>query len=151
MGGYHYSRYGTVISTDDLSAVLIIRLVKYTYDWFFKYRNMRNKMSLFIFSLLICSRMYGQIDTTEYEKISKNSLYVELLGSAGYLYNITYDRTVFVKEKNHVSTALGVQCFPKSGGWNRLSFSPQISYFYGVKHHIELGVGMVYYANEEDF
>lgn len=87
------------------------------------------------------------------QKIAKNSIYTEFFGSAVYLYNISYDRIVFAKEKNKVSLALGAQYLPSidSPSDYRLSVSPQINYFRGIKHHFETGIGVAVDFNNGDF
>lgn len=69
-----------------------------------------------------------------------------------YLYNFSYDRIIFTKEKNNVSIGLGTQYFPSSDLVRDyiLSVSPQINYFYGIKHHFETGLGVVYDLNSKD-
>ena len=48
--------------------------------------------------LIVVSTGYGQQAEKSFRQ--KNTLYLELLGNAGYLYNITYDRILFSKNKN---------------------------------------------------
>ena len=84
-------------------------------------------------------------------RINRNSLYFELFGNAGYLYNVTYDRLVLIREKNKMSVGLGCQYFNSSDIDDYIfSISPQISYLYGSKHHLETGLGIAYDFNSHD-
>lgn len=115
-------------------------------------KKMINRLLIIIFSFLIYSRVYGLSEPIEIKNTSKNSVYIELFGNAGYLYNITYDRIIFTKEKNNISAGLGVQYFSSSDIEDFIfSLSPQISYFYGIKHHFETGLGVAYDFNSGDF
>lgn len=76
----------------------------------------------------------------------KNSVYLELFGSGGAVYNLTYDRELHSKDRHHISAALGLQYLPGDFWFYEpiASLSPQLNYYYGKTHHIELGVGAAY-------
>jgi hypothetical protein len=115
-------------------------------------RRIMIKLIISICTIMTFQNINAQ-DNYNNNKISKNSIYFELLGSAGYLYNISYDRIVLTKGKNHISTGLGFQYTPFSSKLTNnpvSSLSPQINYFYGIKHHFETGLGLVYYFNSSD-
>jgi len=102
------------------------------------------KLSLILFCLsfiLLNDNCFAQssIDTLKAEKepIGQHTIYAEGLGSA-YWYSIGYDYTLKLKEKHKLSFNFGVSYF--SG----IFLAPQISYLYGKKHHLELGVGTAY-------
>ncbi|WP_235299804.1 hypothetical protein [Portibacter marinus] len=78
--------------------------------------------------------------------ISKNAVYFELLGSSFYLYNISYDRAIYVRGKNRLSIALGFQVQDPIRLDASNSISPQINYMYGNIHSFETGIGYAYYA-----
>ena len=46
---------------------------------------------------------------TSFDSIKKNSIYVELFGSAGFIYNLTYDRMLLDGDKIRISAAMGFQ------------------------------------------
>lgn len=101
------------------------------------------KIKLAIVSLgFIFSSTYGQKNNST----AYNSIYLELFGNAGYLYNISYDRIMYTKEMSSISIALGFQYFPSSDLANDyiLSISPQVNYLYGIKHHFETGFGAAF-------
>jgi hypothetical protein len=81
----------------------------------------------------------------------KNAVYLELFGSAFAKYNITYDRIIYSKQKRNLSAALGAQYLPiRSERMDRVvSITPQINYFYGIKHHFETGLGLAYFAKDD--
>lgn len=110
------------------------------------------KITILVSTLLLLLQLdcYSQDETPE---IAKNSIYTEFFGSAVYLYNISYDRIVFAKEKNKISLALGAQYLPSSDSPSDYIFSvsPQINYFRGNIHHFETGIGVTVGFNNEDF
>ena len=79
--------------------------------------------------------------------LKKNSVYVELFGSSGVIYNISYDRIIKQKEEYKVSIANGVQYFPFGspvfGEWIT-SLSTQVNMLYGNIHYFETGIGATY-------
>lgn len=85
--------------------------------------------------------------TAQEESSLKNALYLEIFGSAGYIYNVTYDRTVFNRNQDHISLALGTQYFPKGevSDERLVTLSPQVNYFRGRnRHFLELGIGYIF-------
>lgn len=52
-------------------------------------RDMPNRLLILILTLLFCSNNYGQTINQGSKSNSRNTVYGELLGSAGYLYNVT--------------------------------------------------------------
>jgi hypothetical protein len=98
---------------------------------------------IFLFSFVL--NALGQSDSEETKINARNSVFIEILGSAGYLYNITYDRVVFSREQNHISTGLGIQYLPSDLSRDHISsISPQINYFHGTTHHFETGLAVAY-------
>ena len=95
-------------------------------------------------ALLMLLPVKGHAQEKEARQVN-NAVYVELLGNAGYLYNLTYDRTIYTKEKRKFSIAIGAQYLPESSLSNEdlLSTSHQLNLFFGVKHHFETGIGLV--------
>jgi len=95
--------------------------------------------------------VFGQNESDKSK--AKNSVYIEMFGNAGDFYNITYDRLVHSKGNNNISTGLGIQYFPSSdlsAPDDIFSISPQINYFYGIRHHFETGLGLAYDFNSGD-
>jgi hypothetical protein len=81
---------------------------------------------------------------TSFDSIKKNSIYVELAGSAGLFYNVTYDRMLFGGDKIRVSAALGFQYAnlePDLAFESDYTMSPQVNLLFGRKHYVEIGVG----------
>jgi len=76
----------------------------------------------------------------------RNAVFAEFMGSSAFVYNITYDREIWVKENNRVCAAFGAQFFPKQGLLedNLISFSPQISFLRGRVHSLEVGAGVTF-------
>ena len=107
--------------------------------------------TIYLFLFFLTS--YGQIENNEHIDKAKNTIYLEILGNAGYLYNISYDRLLYTKENNNISLGLGAQYLPSSDLSSDyiLSVSPQINYLYGVKHYFETGLGFSYDFNVGDF
>ena len=102
------------------------------------------KLLLVVFCLsfiLLNDNCFAQnsIDTLKAEKkpIGQHTIYAEGLGSA-YWYSIGYDYTLKLKEKHKLSFNFGVNYIFE------MALVPQISYLYGKKHHLELGVGAAY-------
>jgi hypothetical protein len=86
------------------------------------------------------------------QDLSKNSIYGEIFGNAGYLYNLTFDRIVFTKDQKNISIAIGLQYFNSNDIDEPIaSISPQINYFIGKNgHHFETGVGVAFdYLNND--
>jgi hypothetical protein len=108
---------------------------------------------LFIITIFINSFSYAQNQTIEppqRDQVKKNSVYIEGLGSAGAIYNLSYDRIVYQEEQNKFTIAMGMQFLSHSpyndNDWIG-SISPQINYLQGIKHHLELGIGFTYLAS----
>jgi len=74
-------------------------------------------------------------------KVAKNAIYLELFGSALFLYNISYDRVLFSKGIQKVSVALGFQVEDRFDIGAQNSLNPQINYILGKNSALELGVG----------
>ncbi len=96
-------------------------------------------------AILASNMLYAQKDTINE---SSNAVYFELLGSAGYLYNVTYDRVIIARENKKISVALGVQIQDNLNISAQNTISPQINYVFGKKSRLELGFG--YYWHLED-
>jgi hypothetical protein len=79
--------------------------------------------------------------------LARNAIYIEIFGSSGAYYNVGYDRLLVRKDKMSFRGIVGFQYnyldggIPDEGGF---SFAPQMSFLYGNKHHLELGVGLIY-------
>ncbi|QNR25164.1 hypothetical protein [Croceimicrobium hydrocarbonivorans] len=83
--------------------------------------------------------------TAPREKLKKNSIYLEFLGSAPLLYNLSYDRLWTSEGKLRFSTAIGLQYIFDTEIDGALksdfSISPQVNLLYGKKHNLEIGIG----------
>ena len=119
----------------------------------YQMKNQLSKLLLSIFVIFIIQNVQAQSE--EKVKQAKNTVYLELFGSAGAVYNITYDRILISRDQNSLSAALGIQYFPlgvtEEGDHSIYSISPQINYFTGKIHRFELGLGLAYDFNEESF
>jgi hypothetical protein len=65
----------------------------------------------------------------------QHSLFIELLGTSAFRYNVTYDCSFKLAEKHKIAAGLGLQYTRDLCG-----LSPQINYLYGKKFHLELGI-----------
>jgi len=76
----------------------------------------------------------------------QHTLFLELLGSSGTLYNITYDCSFAFAKEHKIATAVGVGYIPPSdGGFPSFGFSMQVNYLFGEKnHHLEIGAGIAF-------
>lgn len=113
---------------------------------------MKNKTYFLLIGILFTMLVQNvNAQANEYTAITKNSIYVEMFGSAGYIYNISYDRIVFAHKKSKVSAAMGLQYIPDGYGNDEVVFScsPQINYMYGIKHHFETGIGIAAFNTGE--
>jgi hypothetical protein len=97
--------------------------------------------------ILICLRSSSQ-DSARVNHYKPNSIYIEVLGSSYFLYNITYDRIIYHKNNLGVTTGLGIQAIPS--GWGMVaSFSTQANLIIGHIHYFETGIGFTYYIGNE--
>ena len=98
---------------------------------------------IIFFLILICFDNYSQ--DTKYDNPHINSLYVEFLGSSGLIYNITYDRILYLKNDFGITGAIGLQYFllgkPEGAG------SIQINFIHGNTHYLEYGIGSIFFYN----
>lgn len=99
----------------------------------------------FVILLFACTNTLAQ-QGDENIIYKRNAVFVELFGSSVYVYNLTYDREIWVRDNKRVNAALGLQFFPKLGllQYNLVSFSPQFSFLYGKTHCLEIGAGLSY-------
>lgn len=116
-------------------------------------KSQLSKLFLSIFIIFIIQNVQAQSE--EKVKQVKNTVYLELFGSAGAVYNITYDRIILSSGQNNLSAAIGLQYFPlgvtEEENHNIYSISPQINYFTGKIHRFELGLGFAYDFYEGGF
>lgn len=84
------------------------------------------------------------VELEEPSPLKRNSVYFELFGNAGYLYNIGFDRIISLNEKSKIAFGAGIQYLPAFdlSADDIFSISPQFSFLYGVKHHFEAGTGV---------
>ncbi|MCP4459624.1 MAG: hypothetical protein GY816_16605 [Cytophagales bacterium] len=110
--------------------------------------SMIQRLVIIVLLMVFQPKIYAQ--ENDANLISRNTVYVEILGSAGVLYNITYDRLFSIDEKNKISTGIGFQYLPMYG-YEIVSFSPRINYLRGKKHYFETGLGLIYDAQENEY
>ena len=96
------------------------------------------KILLSIFFVILINDFCIAQETNKLYKNAQHNLFFELFGSSWYIYNITYDCSFQLKEKNKISVGLGMQYFPRL---DLYGMTPQINYLYGKRRHLELGVG----------
>lgn len=117
----------------------------------YQMKSQLSKLLLSIFVIFIIQNVQAQSEENVIQ--AKNTVYLELFGSAGAVYNITYDRILISRDQNSLSAALGIQYFPlgvtEEGDHSIYSISPQINYFTGKIHRFELGLGLAYDINSE--
>lgn len=104
-------------------------------------------MKNFFFLVLVLIMSNASAQKTADSNVSKNAVYVELLGSAGFVYNVSYDRIIYSKGLNHLTLAIGAQV--NLNYYLPNSITPQINYLRGKTHFFETGVGL--YRNEKRY
>lgn len=106
-------------------------------------------LSLFIFPGMHAQEIVKDSLESEIDKndTKKNTVYFELLGNGG-LYSIGYDRVIYQKNDKGLSVSMALTYFPRNSSDiyeffpnNSGYISPQINYFKGNKHKLELGLG----------
>jgi len=103
---------------------------------------MINRILILLSLLLVFINGFSQ--NSDSLKLSKNAIYIELLGSAGFIYNVSYDRIIFNHKNQNISVGLGIQYYNDNRSEiNLQTISPQINYLLGSnRHFLELGVGL---------
>jgi len=103
--------------------------------------------------LLINNNCFAQ-ESTDKQQQGQHTIYAEAFGNAFLGYSIGYDYALKLQKKHKLSFKCGFGCFPESDGiggfildYLMLTIAPEVSYLYGEKHHLELGVGVTYNAN----
>ncbi|MBN2893614.1 MAG: hypothetical protein JXL97_17210 [Bacteroidales bacterium] len=78
--------------------------------------------------------------------VRNNTIFFEIFGSAGYLYNVSYDRIIKSHGRSKFTMAIGTQILPNDdfNKINTVSITPQINFLYGIQHHLEIGTGYIY-------
>ena len=101
------------------------------------------KRIIILIQLLIVSFINGFSQPFDSLVISKNAIYFEIFGSAGYVYNISYDRIIIQQNRQNITIGLGVQYYKGDMSEDKLqTISPQINYLLGFnRHFFELGAG----------
>lgn len=96
-------------------------------------------------SSYICFAQDNHTENTQSN--TQHTLFLEVFGSAGFYYNITYDYSFALAEKHKIALAAGVGCIAFEDlnfGAPSVSTSMQVNYLYGKKHHLELGTGITF-------
>ena len=87
---------------------------------------------------------------------AKNSLYVELLGNAGF-YSVNYGRILHQHNRLKISGSAGLSYFRQSSGARSIGISDywtpmlpiEITAFWGKsRHHLEVGTGISFYSSQ---
>ena len=108
-----------------------------------------------ILSILLCFFLFYNVcfsqDTIKNKITGQHTVFTEFFGNSLFWYHIGYDYTLFLKSKHKLSFAFGCEYLPiyykSSKDWSHtLCYSPHISYLFGKKHHLEIGVGFMYYT-----
>ena len=106
---------------------------------------------LIVLFLLFSSILFSQ--QADSIKNSKNAIYVEILGSSFYWYNLSYDRIIASAGKHKISVAVGIQ-FPAMSKIveeaSKKSIAPQINYLFGRKEELEFGICLFYDLDSKD-
>ena len=76
-------------------------------------------------------------------KIPKNTIYVELLGSAPIV-SLNYGRFISLNKKNKISTDVGLEFAPYFTSKLTAGVSPQVSYMHGSINNVTVGIGYFY-------
>ena len=87
-------------------------------------------------------------DTAESKTgLVQHTLFLELGGNSIYIYNITYDCSFLLGQKHKIAVASGFQYIPVDDGFlltKSFGTSMQVNYLYGIKHHLETGIGITF-------
>ena len=111
-----------------------------------------NKIIFSIFILLLTIQVKGQ-NVEHLNLSSRNTVYVELLGSGG-IYSVNFDRILIPSDTFNVAGRIGLTYLPVIEEFNdhpTIGFPFEISFLFGEKNgKLELGIGATYfYAFEE--
>jgi hypothetical protein len=106
--------------------------------------------------LLLCvtslfNQTFGQA-TKDSTSISKNTVYLELLGNGG-IYSFNYDRIILTKKLFKISGSIGISYIPPSVRYNHtFTYPAEINFLYGKRNYLELGIGytLVFNLYKED-
>ena len=103
------------------------------------------KLIIILFVLFYFANIAFSQDTIKNKPKVQHTVFVELFGHSWWIYNIAYDCTLILREKHKLAFTNGIQYLPNDDfKRHTLSISPQISYLYGKKHHLEVGVGFYF-------
>ena len=106
-----------------------------------------NKIIFSVFFLFLTSQVFGQ-QSIETNLSSKNSVYVELMGS-GALYSFNFDRVVFSKKSFGISARVGITYTPFIEDFNdypSIGFPFELTGLIGRKNgKFEFGIGGAYH------
>lgn len=95
---------------------------------------------LLLFVISLFNQTFGQV-TKDSTSISKNTVYLELLGNGG-VYSFNYDRILLTKTLFKISGSVGISYIPPSFRYNHTFTYPlEINLLYGIRNHFELGIG----------
>ena len=102
--------------------------------------------------ILMNNNCFAQDNT--YEVKGLHTVYAEAFGNTFLMYNIGYDYTLKLQEKHKLSFKCGLGYVPRTDEDDRFTFNvfcllaaPEVSYLYGKKHHLEVGLGATYIAD----
>ena len=102
---------------------------------------MKNTYKILV-SIIIFFSLSSNLKAQELKE-KNNAVFLEFFGSAGSFYNLSYDRKLISKGKDHSTMTFGFQFYPQDDR-NLVSISPQINYLRGNINHLELGIGFIY-------
>jgi len=95
---------------------------------------------LLLFVTSLFNQTFGQA-TKDSTSISKNTIYLELLGNGG-IYSFNYDRIILTKKLFKISGSIGISYIPPFVRYNHtLTYPIEINFLYGKKNYFELGIG----------
>ena len=109
---------------------------------------------VFFSQMLLFSQVFYKKAGYGERKDLQSAIYVELLGSSGYLYNLSYDKQFYVQGKQKLSYALGFQkTFNASVDFMsaEYTFSPQFNYLYGITNFLEFGFGSLIWLERSTY
>jgi len=103
-----------------------------------------NKVIVLSTLLLIFNLLKGQEDFDKNYK--KNILSIEFIGVSGSVFNLNYDRVLYLTPNYHINLSLGFGYFPSVKNWNPIIGIPVIiNLSMGkTKHFFEIGTGLAY-------
>lgn len=103
------------------------------------YQRIFTSCALICILCLLNTKLDGQ---SKKDNISKQAVFVEFMGTTPYIYNISYDRAIYMHGDHRLTVGAGFQAKALLGIENTASL--QLNYLYGKTHFLETGIAHSY-------